>query len=212
MIQYDTVVSWDSTLIDVEYTDTENALVKGLVEHAIKITTGAPAATAGYFIPGAIIQNAYDGTLYINTGTTAAPVWVLQDITDKVFTTKVSLTSAQILALYTTPIQLLPAPGAGLVYEILAVTGRINFLTAAYATHTELDIIDATTGNAIFKETSALLTATSTTVSEMPVNVNANAGVIKTANGAIKASVPVGNPATGGGSVDLYLTYKIVTL
>lgn len=77
MIQYQTTVDWDLTLIDLEYTDIDNPLVKGLVEKAIKITTGAPAATAGMFIPGAEIINAVDATKYQNTGTTASPVWSL---------------------------------------------------------------------------------------------------------------------------------------
>lgn len=76
-VQYETKVGWDSTLIDLGYTDTENPLVKGLVETAIKITTGAPVATANKFMKGAFIFNAFDGTWYQNTGTVATPVWTL---------------------------------------------------------------------------------------------------------------------------------------
>lgn len=74
-VQYKTTVLWDAELIDLEFTDTLNSIVKGLVQSAVKITTGAPAATAGYFMPGAIIQNAVSGIAYLNTGTTASPVW-----------------------------------------------------------------------------------------------------------------------------------------
>ncbi len=76
-MNYDTVVSWDSNLIDVWYTDIDNPLVKGLVKSGVYIVTGSPAATAGKFMPGAVIYNAVDGTMYIMTGTTAAPVWSL---------------------------------------------------------------------------------------------------------------------------------------
>lgn len=79
-VQYQTEVFWDSTLIDLEYTDINNPLVKGLVIQAIKITAGAPAATVGRFIPGAIIQNAATGINYQNTGTTASPVWAVIDV------------------------------------------------------------------------------------------------------------------------------------
>lgn len=78
-MNYDTIVPWDLNLIDVWYTDIDNPLVKGLVRFGTYIATGAPAATVGYFIPGAIVSNAVDATAYINVGTTAAPVWeVLQ--------------------------------------------------------------------------------------------------------------------------------------
>lgn len=50
-----------------------------LFSGAQKITTGAPSATttAGKMTPGALIPNLIDGTLYINTGSTASPVWTL---------------------------------------------------------------------------------------------------------------------------------------
>lgn len=80
-VQYQTGVSWDATLKDLEYTDssTIGAAFAGLVISAVKVTAGAPSATAGKFIPGAIIQNAVSGVLYSNTGTTASPVWSVID-------------------------------------------------------------------------------------------------------------------------------------
>lgn len=81
-MNYDTVVPWDVTLIDVWYTDIDNPLVKGLVKSAVKITTGIPTATAGKFIPGALIQNAVTGILYIMNGTTASPSWNVVDSLD----------------------------------------------------------------------------------------------------------------------------------
>jgi len=77
-IQYKTSVEWDVNLVDLEFTDTLGPNpYKGLVKFAIKVTTGAPAATAGYFLPACQILNAYDKTWYENTGSTASPVWSL---------------------------------------------------------------------------------------------------------------------------------------
>lgn len=76
-MNYETSVGWDVSLIDLWFTDIDNPLVKGLVWRATKITTGAPTATAGYFMPGCEIANAVDATLYLNTGTTASPAWSL---------------------------------------------------------------------------------------------------------------------------------------
>lgn len=47
----------------------------GLVYQAVKMTTGAPTAVAGVYIPGAIVQNAGSGVVYRNSGTTASPVF-----------------------------------------------------------------------------------------------------------------------------------------
>jgi hypothetical protein len=68
-VQYQTSVDWDATLTDLGYTSA------GLVESAVKITSGAPAATAGKFIAAAQIKNSVTGITYTNEGTTASPVW-----------------------------------------------------------------------------------------------------------------------------------------
>lgn len=79
-VQYQTTVDWDTSLKDVGYVDSDTIgeAFAGLVESAVKVTTGAPAATAGKFIGGAFIKNAVDSTWYQMTGTTATPVWTLQ--------------------------------------------------------------------------------------------------------------------------------------
>jgi len=167
--------------------------------------------TQGYSA-GSLWFNNNTGLLYVaQSVATGAAVWTVSNNTATV-TTKVTLTSAQIKALNGTPIQLLAAPGSGTVYEILAVTGRINFLTAAYDTHTELDIIDATSGNVLYKDASALLASASTVIATIPPIINSNVGVIKTTNGAIQAKAATGNPATGSGTLDLYVTYRVITL
>lgn len=98
-IQYVRTVGWDVTLSDLGLNET------GLVVDGLKITTGAPAATAGYFAPGCILQNIVSGVLYSNTGTTASPVWGVIDagagltlpasLTDSTTTTTTSLALVQ---------------------------------------------------------------------------------------------------------------------
>lgn len=79
-IQYKTTVSWDVTLADVAFADSSiSSGLKGLAISALKITTGAPQANAGYFAPGAQITNTVDSTIYRNTGSTASPVWSIID-------------------------------------------------------------------------------------------------------------------------------------
>ncbi len=74
-----TNVLWDAALTDVELIEsnafTRQAGIAGLVLKAIKMTTGAPAATPGKFIPGAFVQNSVSGVIYQNTGSTASPTW-----------------------------------------------------------------------------------------------------------------------------------------
>ena len=78
-VQYQTVVDWDPTLADLEFldTDTLDPAFQGLVQFAVKTTTGTPAATPYKFAKAAQIQNIVDGTWYENTGSTASPTWSL---------------------------------------------------------------------------------------------------------------------------------------
>ena len=82
-VQYYTVVPWDSSLRDVEVTDTDTmpTALQGLVIRAVKVTTGAPTATAGKFMRAAQVLNAISGVTYINTGTTASPVFQTVNVT-----------------------------------------------------------------------------------------------------------------------------------
>jgi hypothetical protein len=78
-MQYRTNVTWDTTLTDLVLVQSDaNTRKNGIAElviSAVKMTTGAPTATANRFIPGAIIQNSVSALVYVNTGSTASPVW-----------------------------------------------------------------------------------------------------------------------------------------
>jgi hypothetical protein len=142
-------------------------------------------------------------------GTTAGTV---AEGSNAVVTTKISLSSAEILALNATPKLLLPAPGAGKYYEIISATGSLTFATAAYASFLQLQIYFNGAG-LVIGSNSAILSSTA----------NRIGGIIKSAisgasatqyleNTAIYCNVSGGNPTAGGGSLDLYLSYKIITL
>jgi hypothetical protein len=139
MVQYRTNVSWDATLIDLGFLDT-SALAgafKGLVISAVKITTGAPTATPGYFAPAAMIYNVFDGTWYQMTGTTASPAWTING-TSVGFSIPVSATDAST----TTGVSMtlvMSALTTGIAQRITAAattTGKIFQAVAAAATMT----------------------------------------------------------------------------
>jgi len=142
-VQYQTTVDWDVTLKDLGYVDSDTigSSFAGLVESAIKVTSGAPTATAGKFIPGAIVKNAVTGVLYVNTGSTASPVWSVIDAntgglpaltngkiwvgngsnvaTEVTMSGDVTITNAGVAAI-----------GAGKVLKAMLATGvKANFMT-----------------------------------------------------------------------------------
>lgn len=76
-MNYEIVVSWDAGMRDVQFADADSTVLAGLAFRGLKITAGAPTATVGKWLPGAIVQNINDADVYRNDGTTAVPSWVL---------------------------------------------------------------------------------------------------------------------------------------
>ncbi len=234
-VQYKKVVIWDASLVDVGFSDTDvSSGLKGGAINALKITTGAPATNAGYFLPGAVITNVIDGTEYINSGTQAAPVWSLNSNANisgdatvsatgvltlsqnvRQVEVKISLTTTQIKALNGTPVALVAAQGAGTIIRPLSVDGRMNFLTAAYGTNTTLNVGYASGSDPLFTNTTLLPVTAGNPI--QPFFPLAQAGVTGNdneyiANASLNVSVPSGNPATGSGTLDIYVVYQVITL
>ncbi len=122
----------------------------------------------------------------------------------------VTISSAEILALNSTPKQLVAAPGSGKFIEVHKVWAYYNFATAAYATNTTLlveygsaqPILSLTP---IIDQTSSRI-YTSSSGGSSSINTLANVENI-----SVRARVSSGNPTAGGGSVKINILYRIIT-
>jgi hypothetical protein len=128
------------------------------------------------------------------------------------YTTKVSVSSAEILALNSSPKQLLAAPGSGKLYEITGILCRMNFGTAAYAANTTLQVLYSG-ANLVVGTNSNIINATISKTGKMILSAISAAGSTQyLENTALNVNVGGGNPTTGDGTLDIYITYKIITL
>lgn len=171
-MNYDLLVSWDANLIDVWYTDIDNPNVKGLVRSGIYITSGAPATNAGYYMPGAMIQNVIDKTWYIMNGTTAAPTWALIESSSSNLATFVYNTDATAGAL--------TIPAAKFVNAILdrngGTTDRIDVTDTAAAIIAAIpDAIVGSTFEFVYRNRSATAGQKLTLSAGSGVTVSGNA-------------------------------------
>lgn len=154
----------------------------------------------------------YQTLVWLMTGTPASPAWTLQATLDaNVITKKVHIKSADILALNSTPVELITAPGAGKVIEVLSVQGHETFVSAKYLTNTTLQVIDKVTGNALFSDTATILAAVADVTAQLALSIGATALAI-TENGSVDLTVKNGDPTAGDSDIDIYITYKINTL
>lgn len=118
-------------------------------------------------------------------------------------TTKVTITSAEILDSYDNPVEILPAPGVGSFYQILAVTYSRVFDTTPYDANVNgaFTVGSAVIGNIdlSFTETSYSFASPSATVADID-----NQGFFFTNED--------GNPVDGDGEIIVYITYQIIEL
>lgn len=117
----------------------------------------------------------------------------------------VTIPSASVLALGTTPYQLIPAPGAGLAIVPKAMLVRFANGTTDYTTNTQM-FIKGAGGNAVFEISidSAALSPV------LAVGVLAGGNLVD--NGALVAEEETGNPADGNYDLVCSIWYKIVTI
>ena len=135
----------------------------------------------------------------------------VQDTADSVgagiFTTKVTVSSAEILALNTTPKTLVAAGGAGTVIDVIRLFYFLDYNSVAYATNTDLRII---INGATLLTISGLLTGSADVYRYS--NGPTTSTTTNITNQALTLDVQTGNPTAGDSPLYVYVTYRIITL
>ena len=123
-------------------------------------------------------------------------------------TKRITLTSAQILAL-NTAITLIPAFLQSVII-VEGITARLNFNTTAYTGANNLEF--RYTGAAGAKVTTDMV---NTFINSAAIAYDHVAGVVTeltpVINAPIVAVVPTANPATGNSTLDLFIRYRVIT-
>jgi len=109
-----------------------------------------------------------------------------------------------------TPITLVAAQGSGTFIQPLYVFFRMNYLTAPYATNTQLRIKVGTLDP--LASISNVLDASATTYLRSSVATLAGSTGTGMLNTDCTIYVTGGNPTGGSGTLDVYLTYSVITL
>lgn len=121
---------------------------------------------------------------------------------------KITLNSSDILALNTSPFQLLPAPWLWKAYNITNVYSRLRYGTVAYASNIQMAVVYAGIGYSQWVFWNANLLAETTTIMKQ---FTVQSGVI-VENAALNLTTNTGNPTTWDWELDMYITYKVIDL
>lgn len=131
-----------------------------------------------------------------------------------------TLTAAELATGYSLPIEVIPAPGAGKVIEIISGFAKLRFNSVPYDTA----FIVLTNGSPQYPMLVAGIDITANffpqesvdTLSKFQSSEGFYIGSIITGgmieNTAVYAAFAVGDPTTGDSEIDIYISYRIVTL
>ena len=122
-----------------------------------------------------------------------------------------TIATADVLHLNTTPIEIVAAPGAGFAIEVLSASMKMVYNSATYATNTSLELI---TAGATDNQASTVIKNSASTIRRF-----ADATTLASAtatqlveNAALNVTVASGDPTAGDSDITVYVTYRIITL
>ena len=139
-----------------------------------------------------------------------------QDIADlAIRTVKVSLSSAEILNGNSTPKQAIAAAGANTIIQPISYVTVYTYGSLTYAVNTTLELFYQGINSVGVVSNTILNRTESFIMRQAAASTTAFAFAISTAdvrNKPLMVGVQTGNPTTGNGTVDIYITYNIITL
>jgi hypothetical protein len=124
-------------------------------------------------------------------------------------TAKLTIASADVLQLNTTPLTIVAAQGAGTAIEVISASAKLTYGTVQYATNTVLQLVTAGGNDAQVDWISTFLSTSGSAIGRA-VNIYDKSNLIE--NAALTVTVETGDPTAGDSDITVYCTYRIITL
>jgi len=126
---------------------------------------------------------------------------------------KLQLAQQEVLNLNSAPKDIINAPGAGRLIEVITAGLRCDkYSGASYTTNTTIQLITDTATHPQFELVNGLNFSTNTHKRLAPVVSTAANSVQMVENQAVKIYVPNGNPGGSGSDITVYCLYRIIDL
>lgn len=129
-----------------------------------------------------------------------------------IYESTTSMSSAELLAGFTTPKLMVAAPAAGYAIEVISCSAQLTFVSAAYATNTAIIIYTDTATDNQFEFTAILASTATKTSRGILQGSGGTATIAIIAAKALYMKVKTGNPITGDGTLKVYTCYRLVRL
>ena len=122
----------------------------------------------------------------------------------------ITIPSADVLNLFTTPYLLIDSAGAGYYIQVLTASCHVDFNTTAYATSTTLNIYTDTATRVQHVFSNGLNATLSRIGVSAQQGISGAADTQLISNKGIYLQAQVGNPTLGDSDIIIYLTYRII--
>lgn len=127
-------------------------------------------------------------------------------------TVSVTIPTASVLTGNTTPVDIAPAPGAGLSFDVISAVQVAEFNSVAYTTNLTTNIGVAGAGTAQMTFTNGLNFTADSTRKGTPVATATATAAQAPANAALQWSVATGDPAAGDSDVTYEIVYRLISV
>lgn len=129
-----------------------------------------------------------------------------------VYCASLTIPSADVLQLNSTPQTIVPAQGVGTAIELISASVKVDFNSAAYTSNTTLELIHSGAALGLKRSSTAL---GSTIANIVTFDTNVTPTTINTQmleNAALQVKSVTGNPATGDSDITVYVLYRIINV
>jgi hypothetical protein len=125
--------------------------------------------------------------------------------------TSITIASAAVLTLNSSPVTIVPAPGAGYAIEVISASAKMVYNSVAYATNTTIQVESNGATTPQFR----LLNGINQTISSHRslgryVSANTETQIIENAD--LMVTVAGGDPTAGDSDIKVYLRYRLIEL
>lgn len=124
---------------------------------------------------------------------------------------QVTIPSAEVLQLNSTPKTIVPAQGAGTVIEVLSAAVQLDFNTTAYGTSAVI-LLKTTGANNRQAEASVLDATVSTIRNFTTLQATAATDVQMVTNADLTVEAKTNNPTAGDSDITVYVLYRIINV
>ena len=125
-------------------------------------------------------------------------------------TSTITIPSASVLTLGTTPYLLIPSPGAGYYIQVLTAACKVSFNSIAYAVSTSMNIYTDTSNRPQHLFNNSLNATVSRIAVSSQQGISGAADTQLISNKGVYLQAQVGNPTLGNSDIIIYLTYRII--